>query len=124
MEKLMKDQIVSFKTAKLAKEKGFKGVCYYYYDNKVLKYTTGISQVSTKDTYLAPTQSLLQKWLREIHKIHIEITVHDFSDGYIWGSETVFSIDKNHMHSQYDGEFKTYEEALESGIVHALNNIK
>lgn len=28
-------------------------------------------------TYFAPTQSLLQKWLREKHKIHIYVTPYE-----------------------------------------------
>ena len=41
----MKDQLVKFETAKLAKEKGFEG----------------------PHLVLLPTQSLLQRWIREKH---------------------------------------------------------
>lgn len=104
----MKEELISFETAKLAKEKGFKIPChsYYFEDGEFRKHkietTNGhygdtvtyeqeefyenwnSSSLTTKDgdrcfgcnksqryfeTYSAPSQSLLQKWLREKHKI-------------------------------------------------------
>lgn len=55
------EDIISFETAKLAKEKGFdsNNEIYHFEDIKILG--------------IFPTQSLLQKWLREKHDIHIVI---------------------------------------------------
>lgn len=89
----MEDQLISFETAKLAKEKGFEEYCFSYYNLKgEIKHNYSENGSSTDvdfrvdledlldnfnrgipNTYSAPTQSLLQKWLREVHKIHIEI---------------------------------------------------
>lgn len=100
----MKEQLISFETAKLAKEKDFpfidnyhlqwydkEGKLYYvqfphdeslssYFNKVYLKDNTlynGINDTKDNpivryedDLYLAPTQSLLQKWLREVHNIH------------------------------------------------------
>ena len=58
----MKEQLISFQLAKLAKEKGF--------DWRNIE----ILEVKSKSAFLdSTTQSLLQKWLREIHKIHINV---------------------------------------------------
>ena len=92
----MKEQLITFETAKLAKEKGFilHTMFYYNSDNPLsnnieLKRrgwnsfeAVGMEYSNTDEesgllTYLldpinnAPTQSLLKDWLREIHKFHV-----------------------------------------------------
>ena len=95
----MTDTIVSFKTAKLAKEKGFNVECEYGYTRLKELMTIDRSQESFFEgasrnyrnselesynksylecnddeyvcIYTAPTQSLLQKWLREVHNIRV-----------------------------------------------------
>jgi hypothetical protein len=108
----MKDQLITFETAKLAKKKGCKS-----------------------DLGLAPlaqdfTQSLLQKWLREKHNIHIIC--------FYRASTKSYSINITHTNltlTEYTAEFKnshkinidilynTFEEALEAGLQQALNLI-
>ena len=79
----MTEQLVLFETAKLAKEKGFdepcndcynsfgnllsNGWCEYIDDNEVT-YPFGVKSLKEGDI-LRPTQSLLQKWLRETYNI-------------------------------------------------------
>lgn len=79
----MKEQLISFDTAKLAKEKGFdfKTEDFFQYNEK----TFGVREESGLPRYYAdgcsqcsrPTQSLLETWLFEKHNIHIEITFDD-----------------------------------------------
>ena len=74
-----------------------------------------------KTLVLAPTQSLLQKWLREVHKISIKI------DDYYTNSRVRFDYNICELGSQEDnpvGIFETYEEALETGLYQALKQIK
>jgi hypothetical protein len=72
-----------------------------------------------EDLYLAPTQSLLQKWLREKH--NIEVFVHPYFKDKIKSLKTYeVVIDKNS--TTYSG-YKTYEEALEKGLKKALKLI-
>lgn len=97
----MKEQLISFETAKLAKEKNYP---FYF---------TAIGD--TKEVPLnIPTQSLLQKWLREEHHEHINITF-------------MVAINNYHvsltMRSMGWGGFKTYEQALERGLQEALKLI-
>ena len=73
----MKEQLVTFEVAKLAKEKGFDWIesDNKWYDN------VGHPEVSSQgyhqeiNSYRTsiPTQSLLQKWLREEHKISVTV---------------------------------------------------
>ena len=145
----MKDQLISFDTAKLAKEKGFnimvdEGYCVnvdlYKRHNIVdlsgrgkINYTTlwtteYINQCGTEhidDYFYAPTQSLLQKWLRETPHTHnrtIEIIIEPYLS-----PEPRRNVAKLWQRGEYikvDGIFDTYELALEAGLQEALKLIK
>jgi len=78
----MKEQLITFETAKLAKEKGFdkkSGRAWYTdttlagHDPTKLQESLGMLHYWNADSniYEACTQSLLQKWLREKHGIFI-----------------------------------------------------
>ena len=132
----MEDTRITFETAKLAKEKGFNALCYdafnskgnlysngwceYIYDNKVeIPFGSGVLE---SQDILAPTQSLLAKWLREEHNIHAtsQIGNLDFINTYHY---EIRYIDKNKFICKVKGNFKTYEEALEAGLQEALKLI-
>jgi len=157
----MKDEIITFETAKLAKEKGFNIPVYNYinpdgvfdcvkpttynddgdnnYDIDQLGGTIlqdynnveiDICEIETvgcyfnadgiEENYSAPSQSLLQRWLREKHKINISM---------INGSNTVnlyyYEINKtNKFPIKGDGSKNyTYEQALEESLLKALELI-
>lgn len=119
----MREQLISFETAKLAKEKGFfyKGMMY----RKGGTLSDGKGFMSNLDLYSAPTQSLLQKWLREKHKIHCLADCN--AVGWAWFIETT---EGTHIKSgdykapiPESGRWETYEEALEAGLKEALNLI-
>ena len=130
----MEDTRVTFETAKLAKEKGFDALCYdafnsignlysngwceYLYDNKVeIPFRSGVLE---SQDILAPTQSLLTKWLREEYNI-IVLVDYEGIDGYYYKFYSYKEGNKN-----YDASYKnynTYEEALEAGLQVALKLI-
>lgn len=122
----MKDQLVSFEIAKLAKEKGFDIKCDYW------KYIDNNCQAMSYDSQTCisiPTQSLLQKWLREKHKIRIypeQKTAGDFGFViYILNSEPEKRAGLPWIRlSYFTLHFDLYEEALETGLLNALNLIK
>jgi hypothetical protein len=135
----MTDQLISFETAKLAKEKGFDigSFNYGYLINKGRlstfegSYNFNIGQYD--NCYIsAPTQSLLQKWLREIHNFFICIkcdgkSKFDFH-GYPLNEETwTGQRDKEYGFGPEIGakpyRFNSYEEALEIGLQEALKLI-
>ena len=112
----MKEELVSFKTAKLAKEKGFDEICSYLYENsKVIVYTTHKNSGLNKhfDWYSAATQSLLQKWLREAHEIFVSVDVNFNVKIYY----------KDELHNEIFN-FNSYEEALEKGLQEGLKLIE
>lgn len=160
----MEDTIVSFNTASLAYEKGFRnliGKGYkhplgHYYNhlgkldgdatNELTEFLrlkkTGISEdeIYEKNKYKlisAPTQSLLQKWLREIHGIFITIEC-DSKGHYRYHAYNVDLTNENIP--KYDGgipecpycfefgdeqyKYNDYESALEEGLIECLNFIK
>lgn len=132
----MEEKLISFDTAKLAKEKGFDEVwCNYMYcigyntmepDYDVIECDWRNNVKGQFHLALAPTQSLLQKWLREKHNIHV--TIHNIDSRILNGEymfiinyDFIMSFDKNLKPKQL---FETYEEALEEGLMAGLNLIK
>jgi hypothetical protein len=76
----MKDELITFETAVLAKEKGFEEPTDEYYnldgelvadyrENWPINYCKDFDPLGSN----APTQSLLQRWLREKYDTHIKI---------------------------------------------------
>lgn len=125
----MKEQRVNFETAVLAKE---KGLCTYFEHINGTGYVPafysedGIEYEETEfqqedcvieDRYLRPTQSLLQKWIREVHSIDVLVDKGFLSNKY--------SYEVYRKNVTFDSEyiFKTYEEALEIGLYEALKLI-
>ena len=135
----MKEELIQFKTAKLAKEKGFNIPTFNVYNvnGKLFEFEVPVNG-SFKDSLLedheivyddwnnnnkescsTPTQSLLQRWLREKHNIHIWITRFLISE-----TEYTFNIENYEGLRQDHTEYKSYEQALEVGLYEALQLIK
>lgn len=140
---MIHDEIVTYEVAKLAKEKGFNEECRdFYCDDKLQKRITRTScnrQVtsfdycsnsmledydSPKEYYniAAPTQSLLQRWLRE-EKGYYVCPYYDNNE-FKW----TYSIREKtgDMWILLVGEtpsFDKYEEAMEAGLKFALENL-
>ena len=134
----MKEELISYQTAKLANLKGFD-------PNVKLKKNTHYSDLTESldslgaggavvvHHYYAATQSLLQKWLRDSHGIYVD-TYHDLTRDHKgvqyytnWGFMNNPESDKIKYGGQRidggydeDGDWKTYEEALEIGLQKAL----
>jgi hypothetical protein len=135
----MKDELVSYETAVLAKEKGFDLIIQYYYrvnysrkennyslfdglvvNKKLLDWNSVDHEDFPQYSISAPTQSLLQRWLREKHKIIISIK-HRFLDSK--GINIEYTNNSN-MGERNNLWYKTYEEALEIGLQESLKLIK
>ena len=121
----MTEQLVSFKIARLAEEKGFNIECEKYYntENQLWTYTWGDEGLYPEAVF-APTQSLLQKWLREKHRIDIDITrctIQNNNNGV--GYQYEFNENKGEDGGSCFTVFDTYEEALEKGLQEALKLI-
>lgn len=134
----MEEQLISLETAKLAKEKGFNWKVRYSYGHTInphIAYPNEDYSIPSdfnspnagrnwKHLYSAPTQSLLQKWLREVHNIIVEPLI--FDKGFLEKDKFCFQWRVyNKIEDWFTGsEYKTYEEALEKGLSQALKLIE
>ena len=139
----MQDKLISLETAKLAKEKGFDILIENYFrttgsgpfksDTKKYNWNDDHKMETAGNmTYIsAPTQSLLQRWLRESKGLHICIDV---------SSRTVnkYIVKIHYLKTHFPNkgvvteflkegssakEFNTYEDALEKALFEALKLI-
>lgn len=138
----MQETLVSFKVAELAKKKGFNVESLKFYTKPRSKmygldeegrpypiknipkkiYTVGEdATLNTENVIFAPTQDLLQKWLREVHNISIciypvlyewEVSLHTCHKRK---KLPIYLNPNNSIHG------KTYEEAREEALFQALN---
>lgn len=135
----MKEQLITFDTAKLAKEKGFWLPCYKCYDNSQFLQDTSNDEdvvfkydyrtLPSKDKYLAPTQSLLQKWLREKHNIYAreELVSSELGSKEIFAPSITTEFrdwdNENYCNYSFNNYYELPEEAIEKGLQEALKLI-
>jgi len=141
----MEETLILFETAKLAKEKGFdwidKDKPYYSNDHNILGELKKVgiklltswinsyksNKADTRYNYISlrPTQSLLQKWLREVHNIEVYVRPFINAENHekhyrcfvVWFDGRMYQ----------DGMFFTgskWEEALEVGLQEGLKLIE
>lgn len=114
----MEEQLVSIEVARLLKEKGFCNGSTHYYSNlnskqELHKNDNGAVYINGMelDYIEAPTQSLVQKWLRDKHGFFVLVGL-DHKGLYY------------HMYNgkiEYKGDhYLSYESALEEGLLMAL----
>lgn len=139
----MQDKLIEVETAKLAKQKGFQKFNltseiegeFHFYDNdgKIQSgyYKNGSGSKSgamTNDKKIgaiysnsceAPTQTLLQTWLRNIHKIFV-LVFYDGKSFYYQIQRPEW--DNCITHFELNKVF-TYEQALELGLLEGLKMI-
>lgn len=125
----MKEQLISFKTAKLAKENGFNLNDYLLISDEVLGFKSNYNPKASQCWFLDITQSLLQKWLRDIHllEIHIEPAWDSLAKTKrLYAPWVCYTKEEEALGLEKEEPkfFDTYEEALESALVEALNLIK
>lgn len=109
----MKDQLITLETGKLAISKGINESEQM---KNLFNHLKVVSRGGIEALYNAPTQSLLQKWLREVHQIllTVEYSLSE-NDWFYYLYKQEFN---KYIH------FKTYEEALEAGLQQGLTLIK
>ena len=129
---MIKEDYVSFGTAKMLKEKGFDEPSRFWYDNNGVisqKYIDATDRPLGKDThYPCVTISFAMKWLREVHNKHCDT-------GYDIDLEWFFQIidlkevveydypETKYYHSENETGFNSYEEACEAAIKYTLENL-
>ena len=112
------EELVIYEVAKLAKEKGFDVPTDFCYEQSGCLVRVG--------SISAPTQSLLQRWLREEKGIIVEVFVDDDSDTPLtynihqykdWNWECVC-----HHHGNYY-DVMDWELCLEDALKYSLENL-
>jgi hypothetical protein len=134
---MIHEEICTYEVCKLAKEKGFDGLCYAAYDREGVLLPNDIPNPNMSlllTDCIAPTQSVLQRWLREGEGIVVEVIAYPTCSNnkkncYWW------SIKQNSDGICYQYEecsdtlygfgfaFDTYELALEDALKYALENL-
>lgn len=123
----MQEQLITFQVAKLAKEKGFNITTQVIYNDGGYKLNNGYYPDLHQEDIAAPTQTLLQRWLREVHNLFVWVFPENNGETFGWEIDESF---KDKYKELPDGEYdlmdysyKTYEEALEVGLQEALKLI-
>lgn len=135
---MIHEEICTYEVAKLAKEKGFPqdecgvNIGYYAFDGLrnihplVNSFAWYDDEYKHENLYLAPTQSLLQRWLREERGVIVEVFVDDDSNMPLtynihqykdWNWECVC-----HHHGNYYA-VNDWELCLEDALKYALENL-
>lgn len=120
----MKEDFVSFETAKLLKEKGFNWNTDKQYDlDKIVGDYNITDRSRNPERYLdAPTLQMAMKYLREVYKLEI-YPYHQYSEECCkWWFEIVKFPSPV---SEYESNaiYATYEEACEEAIKYCLENL-
>ena len=122
---MITEDYVNFETAKLLKEKGFDGICGTAYEtitNEHAVEQSAISEWGKLCQAKRPTLQMTMKWLREEHKIAINIGWGEvFEKNYQWWC---IILNQNSGEILRENEYhKTYEEAAEAAIKYCLENL-
>ena len=129
----IKEQQISFETAKLAREKNFDWPCTEMYvmhngEGTLRDSHYGRTRNSDLDcgaVAASCSQTILQKWLRETHKR--EVTVYACASGYLWdisktnGTFVDYSDDRG---PNSGGCWDNYEQCLEAGLFACLDRLE
>ena len=137
---MMHEEIVTYEVAKLAKEKGFNWMPSMYFHSGVERDLREVgvnganpNKIPHSPHISCPTQTQLQRWLREEKGIYIE-TYIDWEDSieyemirYSWRVATIYRVGNNDIGGYYKNEsevyFDTYELALEDALKYALEKL-
>ena len=123
---MIEESYVSFDTAKLLKEAGFNVSCRYSYDNVGGFRWLKIREPTPKGWVPCPTQALAARWLREKHRIVLNVAfIQPSIDGDMW-RYLVGKMDDMIWESEYKTgrKYATYEQAMEAGLQEAVKLIK
>lgn len=133
----MEDTLIQYDTAKLAKEKKFWIENTQNFRSKIgtmyLGITSSQSLEDIKRIYFEESeeyvilvrQSILQKWLREVHNLNINIKHRAHSQTFCFNITGNYQDgESGELYSQLYSKYETYEQCLEQAIIEALKLIK
>ena len=115
------EQHCELRTCELAKQAGFDWETHYVYETdqkKIEIFGNGLVpyQGQAEEQLPAPTQAVLQRWLREVKKVQVYVTYSaQYKQYYYWVTFDYFNGAK--------GSANDYESALEAGLQKCLTKI-
>ena len=144
MKDKLNNNFVSSEIAEKLKTLGFDEPCFGWYEydedgefltllqgcnRKHYRHVNGYFGVLKQDLHttktLAPLHQQAQKWLREIHNIHINIKHRPHSQKFCFNITGDYQLGNDgELFSNIFSSYNTYELALEEGIKQALLLIK
>lgn len=128
---MITEDYVSFETAKLLKAKGFENsepTCINVFKGHIHKIQDRL--IHADDDVTIPTLQMAMKWLREVHRLHVEVVPNPFNfehqdiqDG--WGCEVIHLSDLSYDsdYEFFQKKYSTHEEACETAIKYCLENL-
>lgn len=123
---MIHEEICTYEVCKLAKEKGFDVQTFDWYDYTG-NYHKGfipheLHECPRYKEYYAPSQSLLQRWVREEKGIIIELKYSDETESFIpfWSWQIYNTLG---ITLEIGEPNTTYELALEDALKYALENL-
>lgn len=132
---MIREDYVSFETAKLLTDKGFNEKCRAFY---VKSEEYGIDLFHTErshnfnDVYpprtSAPTLQMAMKWLRKVHHYYIQVMLDGWACGghlgyYVVIQKTDSDFEMMLQDAVDEVFYQTYEEACEAAIKYCLENL-
>ena len=115
---MIKEDYVSFETAKLLKEKGFDGSVSVHYNE--LGSTIMCCNPISKNCIKCPTIQMAIKWLREVHKIFIRPNTSFLYPIRYYCEIFCFGDNLKTQQDVITESFESPEEACEAAIKYCL----
>lgn len=122
---MIHEELCTYEVAKLAKEKGFDWICLHYFrpnDKDLYMVFPRKDWGDIREKINAPTQSLLQRWLREEKGIIIELKYSDDTESFrpFWSWQIYNTLG---ITLEIGEPNTTYELALEDALKYAFENL-
>lgn len=118
---MIEESYVRFDTAKMLKEAGFNEPCHNSYDNVNGFRWFKIGESTPKGWVPCPTQALAARWLREVHKLLV-FAFPNYQTPPRWQGK-IYNLSSG-ITTNVFGMKDSYEEAMEEGLIYAIESIK
>lgn len=130
---MIHEEICTYEVAKLAKEKGFDWRPSMYFHSGVERDLREVgvnganpNKIPHSPHISCPTQTQLQRWLREEKNIVFAISpMQEMDCDYLGWCATIYKVDENGYGLSLKEElyYNTYELALEEALKYGLENL-
>ncbi len=124
---MIQEEYVSFETAKMLEEIGFDEPCdWAYYNDGKIAAINAINSTLSRGYISRPTQSLAARWIREVHRIVVDVffippSAKEDEWKYFICKMDDLVLAGDFVSSKFT--YKTYEQAMEAGILFSLKLI-